>query len=124
MSAYIVSNTHIDAILTTCQKYSGIGVPPNVLTEYGKLLLRQNILSVAYRYAEIPDLQIADEYVFTPYTKELSLIGAIKLCHCLEYQSCETDDYLATDAFARLHHIKGTFIRELPGYDDAKWSIG
>jgi hypothetical protein len=102
-------------------------LPQDTLTEVGKLLLLQNIVSVEWRYWEPVNNQQVDAFTFVPYTKPVSLIQALKLCECLDYQSCETDDYFDTHAYKKLQQIAqritSTLITTLPGYDDAEWSI-
>ena len=126
MSAYLVSHKHIDAILTgyASMKY----VPAShaaveALTARGKVLLAENVRSVAHRYSELPETSHATEYVFKEYSKKLTPVTLLKLCDCLEYQSCETDDYFSTDAYSSLNILRSNFIAALPGYDDAEWSI-
>jgi hypothetical protein len=56
-------------------------------------------------------------------TPRLNPVSILKLCDCLEYQSCETEDYNETVAYRLLNVIRRAAIRILPGYDDAKWEI-
>lgn len=102
MSAFIVSNTHIDAIVTyamyNCPELIKEYQSPNII---GRILLNQNVDSVNYRY----DDKIEDyEYKFTTYmwnacdngkySKEKIIADALR---CLDYQCCECEysyDYI------------------------------
>ena len=53
--------------------------------------------------------------------KGLSVIQILKSCDCLEYQSCETEDYRDTVGFRLLDSIRRAAIKALPGYDEADW---
>lgn len=124
MSAYIVSYKHIDAILTgyAATRWTSAKTEED-LTKLGQLLLAENVRSVAHRYAELPETNRTTEYVFKEQSKTLKPVALIKLCECLEYQSCETEDYYQTDAYAKLKSIIDSFISLLPGYEKAAWSI-
>jgi len=52
---------------------------------------------------------------------KLPAVSILKMCDCLEYQSCETEDYRSTLAWELLSHIRKAAWRTLPGYDDAPW---
>lgn len=124
MSAYIVSYKHIDAILTAYATTPWTnGKTEEDLTKLGRLLLAENVRSVAHRYGELPETSTATEYVFKEQSKTLKPVAIIKLCDCLEYQSCETEDYYQTDAWVKLKSIHGSFISLLPDYEEAAWSI-
>ncbi len=124
MSAYIVSYKHIDAILTAYATTTWTNAKTEEdLTKLGRLLLAENVRSVAHRYGELPETSRATEYVFKRQYKTLKPVALIKLCEGLEYQSCETEDYYQTDAWVKLKWIYSSFISLLPGYEEAAWSI-
>jgi hypothetical protein len=52
---------------------------------------------------------------------DLPAVHILKMCACLAYQSCETDDWDKTKAYELLQMIKDAAIRKLPGYEDAPW---
>lgn len=96
---------------------------------YAEVLYRENIRSVRHRYPEgdlpgpiTPTLRIritlADARSITGHLPPISIL---KMCDCLEYQSCETDNYRETDAYDLLNQIRRAAINKLPGYDDAPW---
>lgn len=88
---------------------------------FANVLRDENIRSVSCRYNEsavYPEpLKVSDFHGFC----KLSAVNILKMCDCLEYQSCETDDYKQTKAYTLLQAIRGAAIRALPGYDDGPW---
>lgn len=104
----------------------------DLATAYADLLYQENIRSVQARYPEDsweslpgpcvkPLHLIVDARDDTLAKYRLSPVAILKLCDCLEYQSCETDDYRETAAFELLERIRRAAIRALPGYDKAPW---
>jgi hypothetical protein len=51
----------------------------------------------------------------------LPAVAILKMCDCLEYQSCETEDYRQTVAWDLLSKIRSAAWHRLPGYEDAPW---
>ena len=150
MSAYIVSRAHIDALIEVAirgprDKQSRWYAPRNVaLAEadhVGRMLWLENHKSVAYRYPttigeDLPSpigLTLADieGYTFSPHgylnwmngAHQLSIAGALKAIHCLEYQSCEHPGWGESEAYRFLQDLKHSLIGVLPGYDEADWEI-
>ncbi len=98
-------------------------------------LAKENIRSVSSRYPQdnapagtidlgdrlaIKEAQAqAEKYYFNP--PRVSLVDILKMCQCLEYQSCETPDWRDTLACRQLEWIRGAAIRRLPGYDASPW---
>lgn len=129
MSAWIVSREHIDVMIATGLQYGRSGWQGNLswrvaegeneyreLTresadEVGRMLWRENVRSIEYRYPDTVDnrdypgpisfeREQADEYTYTPpRIAGLSAGEAFKLVACYDYQSCETDDWLETEAY-------------------------
>nr|WP_296020867.1 hypothetical protein [uncultured Acidovorax sp.] len=142
MSAFVVSTAHIDAILTFvyCTPRDGgvfLGQPgPGVevieakstsgLTKLGGLLMNTNIESVNTRY-RLDDLEPPYQFTlhkgFVLLSLPVAALRTIKLCHCLEYQSCELDEWHQLPAKAVIQQIVGRASRHLAGYDDAPWAI-
>jgi hypothetical protein len=99
-------------------------------TLYADILYQENVKSVLARYPSdtlqsapgrcekphhinVSNKQIVDHrYTVKP-------IDVLSMCNCLEYQSCETEEYRQSVAWALLEAIRKAAIRELPGYDDA-----
>jgi hypothetical protein len=125
MSAYIVSDNHINAIVKFASQHSsgGFGVVPQVAGNeqaIAELLLAENTRSINYRYRESTPVE---PIVFSLDAPTLSPIQVLKACDCLDYQSCETDDWESTTACKLISAIKSDAVRRLPGYDSAEYSI-
>lgn len=129
MSAFLCSDLHINTLITFASNHGvtyNHGSARRVKGDEQRaasLLQAQNARSVLYRYAHRPGTHCPpDPIKFEPTTLRAPII-VIKLCHCLDYQSCETPDWEQTEALALLVAIAGAAIRRVPGYDDAPWSI-
>lgn len=123
MSAFIVSNDHVDMILTGYRYYAPDYDTPTLeqCTAIGRELLRENCNSVACRYDEPVDT-CWEEYVFNPIKNEfLSSTALIKLCNCLEYQSDVHKEWHNSIAKNTLSKIRDCFINALPGMETAAW---
>lgn len=129
MSAFIVSNTQINALVRfastngvsfyygpTKQRFNVSGNEDAAC----QLLLDENVRSVNYRYGETTE---ADRIVYEIDAPCLTPVQIIKAAQCLDYQSCETDDWEDTMAKKFLDAIIQQAIVKLPGYDDAPWTI-
>lgn len=142
MSAYVCSDAHIKAlaIFAVRKVHGSLNVDPRyvdgakdiasrspevVATRYAAMLLAENVRSVRRRYAD--DLGDYDEIQITPSEvlrpAAITPVVILKLCACLDYQSCESDDWQTTKAHALLQQIKDAAIRLLPGYEEAPWGI-
>lgn len=130
MSAYIVSPDHITALLAgfvTQRRFCRYStISDEDLTEIGQQLLRENCRSVACRYDKAVDACWQDyrfklKYAFNPPVTLPSQL--LKLCDCLEYQSCERDDWYDSAAFRKLNDIRSVLISSLPGYEEGPWEF-
>jgi len=151
MSAYICDPEHIKALAVyavTRGKYGRNVEPQYVLSQeygtklatkadweiatvYADLLYQENIRSVQARYpedkwdelsgpCEKPEhLAITAREQFHP--AKITPIAILKMCNCLEYQSCETSDWRETIAYKLMGQIKDAAISQLPGYEEAPW---
>lgn len=101
----------------------------DVATYYAQVLLDENIRSVAYRY-EDSDLDNLPGPIPTPReiivtvsdmhrAREINPLKILKMCACLNYQSCETEDWRQTVAWTLLDGIKDAAISRLPGYEES-----
>lgn len=97
-------------------------------TYYANVLWDENIRSVRARYPDSSDdlpgpidrperLEITKRDMMNRRT--INPVQILKMCACLDYQSCETDDWRQTVAFTLLDAIKDAAIRRLPGYDES-----
>lgn len=130
MSAYVVSPDHITALLAgfAAQRRLRSNTPLSneELTEIGQQLLLENCRSVAYRYDIAVDAcwqyyRFNPKYAFNPPVRLTSQL--LKLCDCLEYQSCERDDWYGSAAFRKLNEIRSVLISSLPGYEEGSWEF-
>lgn len=100
-------------------------IPSVIATRYAAILLAENVRSVRCRYADdigdYDEIQISASDVLG--AAPLQPVVILKLCNCLSYQSCESDDWETTNAYKLLQQIKDAAIRLLPGYEDAPWGL-
>ena len=142
MSAYVCSNAHIKAlaIFAVRKSHGSMLVDPCyvdgakdldgkyeevIATRYAAILLAENVRSVRARYADdigdYEEIEISKSEVLMP--KAFTPVTILKLCNCLAYQSCETEDWETTNAYKLLQQIKDAAIRLLPGYEQAPWGL-
>ena len=133
MSAFIVNDYHINALLNyALNLHERIHVPrlqieisgsisDEQLSAIGQILLDENYRSVNYRYAEKTK---PHEFKFKrDYFTHRKPVEILKACNCIDYQSCETDDYYQSKAAKIIDTIRAYAISNLPGYDTAAWEI-
>lgn len=133
MSAFMLTKHHIDALLTFATTfYNGsitsywngterVRIDYETVDEIGAKLMAQNQRSVNYRYRKGED---APDYTYQHYQWPLTPVEALVACASYDYQSCETPDYLETEAHAIIDAIRYAAIHQLPGYDEAgTWNI-
>lgn len=122
MSAYVVSDATIDALVTfaiggTWRCWDG---KPE---ELGQMLVDENYASVNYRYRGEEGGPHKYSFKFMSSPAKLSPIVILKLCHCYEYQACEHSEWKDSKAHDAIRSIEAKAMRELPGYDDAPWGL-
>lgn len=132
MSAFVVTNNHINSILRAFNYYASswevIETPqgdfkPNKsldLQKMAEILLAENVRSVNHRYQERAKY---GAITFVRSGNVLSPVETIKACDCYSYQSCETKDYAKSAANLIIEGIRGVVWHKLPGYDEAPWAI-
>ncbi len=131
MSAYILSNSHIDALLTYAQSklitfyIDGMifdARKQDDINKIGQILVNTNHESVNERYNEN---DLADEYKFRFdfQHSHMKAVQVLKACGCYDYQACEIKNYLMSLACKIIQTIRMEAIHNLPGYSDAEWSI-
>lgn len=129
MSAFVLGNHHISAMLTAARKYSvhrGASYRWHNETVYflgneselGQKLLNENYRSVNTRYGEDEQAPKFNMIV----DRQWSAVELIKLCDCYIYQTCETDNFRETEAWAIVQALREFAIDTLPGMDEAQWS--
>ena len=130
MSAYIVSDKHISAMLTLVSgpEYHGepktyywdceiISFADNIMA-IGQKLLDENYKSVNARYNRN---ETPHTFSFEPV--EMKPIEIVRLCHCYNYQTCEHDGWDGSEAEEISRQIEHYAIKNVPGYEDAPWGI-
>lgn len=153
MSAFICGTDHFKALALFCvaRQHGSMNVDPRyveelpanvdqhretaVATMYANILYLENVRSVECRYPDSSADNLPGEF-YKPATitvtaqdvcycekYRVSPVAILKMCDCLEYQSCETDDYRSTLAYALLNKIRRAAIHNLPGYDDGPWDF-
>ena len=96
---------------------------PSEAERIGQMLMRENRLSVNYRYGES---EAEDLYTFEPpaMTVHVEPVVILKTIDCFEYQSCEHPGWEDSEAHAFCQALRRRMIRRLPGYAEAPWEIG
>ena len=128
MSAFLVNDKHIDALLTwaintteyqTPRKLDGMTVydQPDLI---GQILVDANYRSLTARYG---DKDQPHEYKFKHYPRTLSPVEVIKACDCLNYQCCEFDEWPTTKAYRIMMDLREGAISKLAGMEEAAWEI-
>lgn len=118
MSAYVVSDRTINALLAfaVAHRVSDFNDPAAA----GNILLAENQRSVNYLYGEHTPAPVLKYDAGEPVPE---LVQVLKLIDCVEYQSCETPDWVTTPAFQLLNHLRSKATGLLPGYDAAEWGL-
>lgn len=150
MSAYICNPEHFGvlaalAVENDCVIYqwnvaSGKSVENKIANaqNVARLLARENVRSVAYRYSDSVDGErpgpclTANEVeeaaaiyaaYFVTRPQKLKPVQALSLCAGYSYQASECDNWRMTDAELQIEWLQNALIRSLPGYADADWSF-
>ena len=128
MSAFIVSDTHINSLVRYASRFNVRAFHGNPMAMFkvkdneqatAELLLAENVKSVNYRYRDNEVMTIT----YDPAAPILTIIQAIKAAQCLHYQSCEHSDYEDSIAFKLIEAIITDAIPRLEGYESAQWAI-
>jgi hypothetical protein len=128
MSAFVCSQNHIAAIASyAVAKKVWLGNASAKDSDFKSIyetLARANVVSVCHRYSDDKPENYRD-VLRSPKLSSVqhSALQIVKLCDCLDYQSCETEDWRDSDACKLLSRIRDAAINALPGYDDVKWAI-
>ena len=123
MSAYLVSDTYISAILRPL--YPSGRMSTDLVDDAqarGEVLYAQNLASVNCRYAHRADLTEHQPlpFKFDQTVPLLTPIEVLRLLDCLEHQSSETEHYYSAPGYEVLAQVRNHFIRKLPGYKEAR----
>lgn len=127
MSAFIVSNTQINALVRAASRmglsYQYAGLTRRVSgmeQETAEMLLAANYDSVNARYKED---NLPREIVYQIDAPLLPMIAIIKLTNSLAYQSCEFPEWEASESKAFTDALVSWAVNKLDGYDAAPWTI-
>lgn len=132
MSAYIVPDYHINALVTWAVERHGSGAVSYYWNgrrrdvrgdaeRIASVLYAENVRSVNSRYQGADS---AHGFKFERVFNLLNPIDVIKACNGYGYQACETDDWEQTEAHAIIKGIEASAIRALPGYDASPaWTL-
>ncbi len=97
--------------------------------QLGELIWTENERSVEARYpsdhASMLSVDYCLGYTYTPVPIKFRLTAAqaFSAVACLEYQSCESDDWTDSESWRFLDALKSSLIGVLPGYADASWEV-
>lgn len=94
MSAYIVNDNTINAVLGFADEYTLRKFECQTRDQLGQILLNENYRSVNYRYGEDAQPPV---FAYRRYT--VPAVAAAQHLQCFEYQACETPDWERTTAF-------------------------
>jgi len=126
MSAFILSNNHIAALVDFGSRHRAEYFFDNDWRAiYGRektaggILLNANYRSVNCRY----DTAESGKFTFIEPARTYEPVEILKACDCYNYQACETEDYYQSEASAIIDAIRKAAICALPGYEEAPWEI-
>ncbi len=135
MSAYVVSKTHIDAMVTAGIRLRRPDRPlswwvasdgkRNTLDyltaeRVGAMLWAENVASFNHRYSE-EEWEEVYQFELLPGTPDP--VAVLKAVQCYEYQSCEHGEWRDSEAKAFCEALTHAAIKALRGYDAAAWEI-
>lgn len=148
MSAYICNPEHFgilaayaatnECIIREWEQNRGPGSTIKNAQVVASGLALENIRSVAHRYPNDKDgerpgpclldadiVEAAAIYAgyFVKHPQFITPVQILRLIDCLDYQSCETDDWPQTLAYRQIDWLRSSAIRKLQGYDDARWEF-
>jgi hypothetical protein len=93
---------------------------PETRDQVGQMLVDANTASVNDRYDE------NNVYVYSyspPKHIQWQTVELLKAIDCFEYQSCETGDWVGSEAYNFCDSLRGRLIGTLPDYSDSAWGI-
>jgi hypothetical protein len=129
MSAYLVDAACIHAIVLVAQRAKRDGMhgtwdrlSPD---DMGRMLWRENMLSMGARYREPADEIALAAYCYVTPSAVLAAgpVAHIKNLHCYRYQSCEHTAWESSEACALVDVLESYLTHRLPGYDAAPWGF-
>ena len=146
MSAFVVSKSHINAIIqaglnvqykpfswydrTEDGELKYYQLTMHNASEVGQMLLDECVHSVSYRYgddsiANLPGPSNAEwllPFEWKSFVKRPTALEAIKIIGSYKYQSCEHPEWRISNARAFCNKLIEILVTQLPGYDGAPWT--
>ena len=134
MSAFVVSNTHIDALLTAALCSYGTGEESGMhwyvgddlrqltrtnASEVGALLLAENQRSVNNRYDRTTQVE---DYEFHKLPGDPDPITVLNAIRCFEYQACEHPEWIQSEAAHFINALQAKMIRVIC-VENETWEI-
>lgn len=86
----------------------------------GSMLLAENRASVNHRY---DGYEVEEEYTYKPSPVPVCPVQVLAAIVCLDYQSCEHEEWRDSEARAFLDALQKKAIHALPGYDNTMWEV-
>ncbi len=122
MSAFMCSDAHISALVNASQ--IGIDLPRGYSPEeWFAVLVAENVASMTARYGKREmEADLPKTHRYTP-GPALPAISVIKLALSYDYQSCEHDGGITSEAKRWIDNLIAGLIYALPGYNAAPRSI-
>lgn len=135
MSSFLVSDEHVTTLVNAAREFARYGPftyyygnPSRRVTvgnhadaqTLGTLLRETNIAGQLARYGD-DDGAPAYVHPHRPYPRRATAVEALAALGCYEYQACEVPAWESSEAYAACQAMRATFIRALPGYDDAPY---
>lgn len=108
MSAFIVNDNTINAVLGFAEKYDLDDFGCKDLSALGQLLVDENYRSTNYRYSEDAT---PHSFVYSRYT--VPATAALQHLACIEYQLCEPKDWEITPAFRLCARLRKNMVSQL-----------
>jgi hypothetical protein len=127
MSAFHVSDDHINILLSWARKHNPIVSAGNTrfdLTQsedywrVGAVLRDANNASMNARYGDEPESYLPK----TVSVAHLQPINIVSGCNCFDYQACEYDGWESSGAKSVVDQIRDAATRRVAGYDQC-WEL-
>lgn len=140
MSAFIVSDVHIDYLLSVAcfgpncggvlaywhkPRFASASVEVFDLDKIGECLKAENFLSVHFRYKNSPYVVVSEPmtYKWRDHRRMITAVEALKLLKCYEYQACEHPGWETSATKRFCGELKEILIGCLDGFKEAPWGL-
>ena len=146
MSAFLVSEVHIDSLVrfgvnvrgsvyipVELYKIEGRTIRPDPRLDFddnrwlfGRILYEGNVAGVRARYGDDPDMiwyQWPSSTRYLTGFENISPVQVLKGCDCYEYQASEWPEYEGSAPQRIINALRSYATEKLPGYFAADWEI-